>query len=613
MCGISGFCDFETNFLKNEAYYNDILINMREAAAHRGNDTVGEFLAENVGLSQTRLTIRDLKNGNQPIIRHKDGRTCAIVYNGEIYNCDKLKADLAAKGYAFETTTDTEVILYAYMEYGAVSVNMLNGIFAYGIWDSKEKALMLFRDRFGVKPLFYTVLGSCLIFGSEPKVLFAYPDFKPELDEECLREVLGIGPARTEGCGVFKNLREVKYGSYLYFSKDCKKEVKYWELTAKEHKDSSEDTIAYTRWLIEDSVRSQMVSDVPVCSFLSGGIDSSVVTALAYKYLEEDGQRLNTFSFDFTDNDKYFKANSFQPSRDKPFVDMVLERYNTNHTYLECDEMLLADLLYEAVDCKDLPGMADVDSSMLYFCRLVKKHNKVALTGECADEIFGGYPWFFRSELYEADTFPWSVNLHIRESLIRPELLKKLDIREYVRQKYNESMAKIPHLISDSRETLLMRKTNYLSIKWFMATLLDRMDRTSMYSGLEARVPFADYRLAEYVYNVPWKIKAKGGEAKYLLRKACEDLLPEEIIRRRKSPYPKTYNPKYENLLKERLRAVLNSDSPVLEIYDKQAVLEFMNKPSDYGAPWFGQLMCGPQMLAYILQINYWLLKYSLV
>ncbi|MCD8216379.1 MAG: asparagine synthase (glutamine-hydrolyzing) [Clostridiales bacterium] len=613
MCGISGFCNFETNFLKNRDYYMDILINMREAIAHRGSDTVGEYLTENVGLSQTRLTIRDLKNGNQPIIRNKDGRTCAIVYNGEIYNCESLKSDLESKGYIFETTTDTEIILYAYMEYGAVSVNMLNGIFAYGIWDSREKALMLFRDRFGVKPLFYTVHGSRLIFGSEPKALFKYPGFTPALDDDGLREVLGIGPARSEGCGVFKDLREVKYGSYLYFSRDCKKEIKYWDITAKEHRDSPEETTAYTRWLIEDSVKSQMVSDVPVCSFLSGGIDSSIVTALACKYLEEEGKKLNTFSFDFTDNDKYFKSNSFQPTRDRPFVDMVLERYKTNHTYLECDELLLADLLEEAVYCKDLPGMADVDSSLLYFCRLVKKHNKAALTGECADEIFGGYPWFFRPELYKADTFPWSVNLHIRESLIRPELLKKLDLKGYVHQKYTESMAKIPHLITDSRETLLMRKINYLSIKWFMTTLLDRMDRTSVCSGLEARVPFADYRIVEYVYNVPWEIKAKDGEAKYLLRKACEDLLPPEIIRRRKSPYPKTYNPKYEALLKERLRAVLNSDSPISEIYDKQAVLDFMDKPSDYGTPWFGQLMCGPQMLAYILQINSWLLKYSLI
>ncbi len=613
MCGISGFCNFERDFTQNGDYYIDILINMRKTLAHRGNDTVGEFLDKNIGLSQTRLTIRDLKNGNQPIIRNKDGRTCAIVYNGEIYNCGGLKADLISKGYKFETTTDTEVILYAYMEYGAVSVNMLNGIFAYGIWDSREKAVMLFRDRFGVKPLFYTVKDSLLIFGSEPKALFAHPEFKPELDDAGLREILGIGPARTEGCGVFKDLREVKYGSYLYFSRDCKKEIKYWDLTAKKHTDSFSETIANTRSLIEDSVKSQMVSDVPVCSFLSGGIDSAVVTALAYRFLKNEGQTLNTFSFDFTDNDKYFVPNSFQPARDRPYVDMVLERYKTNHTYLECDETLPADLLKDAVDCKDLPGMADVDSSLLYFCRLVKEHNKVALTGECADEIFGGYPWFFRPELYEADTFPWSVNLGIRESLIKPNLLKRLNLKDYVRQKYKETTAKVPHLITDGRETLLKRKINYLSIKHFMTTLLDRMDRTSMYSGLEARVPFADYRLVEYVYNAPWEIKAKDGEPKYLLRKACEDLLPEKIIRRRKSPYPKTYNPQYENILKERLREVLNSDSPILEICDKKAVLDFMDKPSDYGAPWFGQLMCGPQMIGYILQINYWLLKYSLI
>ncbi len=613
MCGIAGFCDFNNNFKQKSKYYTDILKNMRKTIAHRGQDTVGEYLDENIGLSQTRLTIRDLKNGNQPIIRSKGGRYCAIVYNGEIYNAEELKAELSLKGYKFETTTDTEVILYAYMEYGAVSVNMLNGIFAYAIWDSSENALWLFRDRFGIKPLFYTINDNRIIFGSEPKALFAHPDFKAEIDDNSLREILGLGPARTEGNGVFKNLREVSYGSYFYFSRECKKEITYWQLKAFPHTESFDETIAHTRWLIEDSVKRQMVSDVPVCSFLSGGIDSSIVTALAYRYLESKGQELNTFSFDFVGNDKYFRSNSFQPARDKPYVDIVLEKYHTNHTCLECDEVRLADLLYDSVDCKDLPGMADVDSSLLYFCSLVKKHNKVTLTGECADEIFGGYPWFFRPELYNANAFPWSVDIRIRESLIRKDILKRLDLKEYVNKKYSDSVSRTPHLKTDDKETLKKRKINYLNIKWFMTTLLDRMDRTSMYSGLEARVPLADYRIVEYVYNVPWEIKAKDNIPKYLLRKSCEDLLPSEIIWRRKSPYPKTYDPEYEELLKARLREVISKDSPVLEIFDRSSIIKFMETPQDYGSPWFGQLMCGPQMLAYILQINYWLIKYSLI
>ncbi len=611
MCGISGFCNFYEDYNKNRDYYTDVLIKMRQSLAHRGSDTTGEFLDRHIGLSQTRLTIRDLKNGNQPIIRRKGDRTCAIVYNGEIYNAEELKQELISKGYVFETTTDTEVILYAYMEYGVPSVNLLNGIFAYAIWDSKEEALLLFRDRFGVKPLFYTVGEQGLIFGSEPKAVFEHPSINPEIDESSLREVLGIGPARTEGCGVFKNLKEVKYGSYVYFSKDCFKEVKYWDLTALPHKDTEAETIAKTRYLITDAVKRQLVSDVPVCSFLSGGIDSSIITAAAYSILKEKGVLLNTFSFDFTGNDKFFEANSFQPTRDKPYVDMVLKAYPSNHTCLECNEIDLADLLENAAEAKDLPGMADVDSSLLYFCSLVKKHNKVALTGECAYEIFGGYPWFFRKELYGADTFPWSVNLHIRESLLREDVKKSLDIKGYVASKYEESLKKVPYLPSDNEETRLLRKINYLSIKHFMTTLLDRMDRMSMYSGLEARVPFADHRIVEYIYNVPWEIKAKNNTPKYLLRKAFEDILPSEIIWRRKSPYPKTYNPAYETLLNSRLKAVSeNPSEPVHEIFDKKAVEAFIESPKDYGTPWFGQLMCGVQMTAYILQINYWLKKY---
>lgn len=613
MCGIAGFCSFDEDFTKNTQYYTEILKNMRISLAHRGSDTVGECLGAHYGLAQTRLTIRDLKNGNQPIIRKRDNRTCIIIYNGEIYNTDEIKADLINKGYVFETSTDTEVILYAYMEYGAVSVNMLNGIFAYAIWDSTENAVLLFRDRFGVKPLFYTVENGRLVFGSEPKAIFTHPSITPQINDNSLQEILAIGPARTEGNGVFKGINEVKYGSYLYFSRECKKEVRYWRLKAEQNNETEEEILAHTRFLIEDSVKRRMISDVPVCSFLSGGIDSSIVTAIAYKYLQSRGKTLNTFSFDFENNDKYFKSNSFQPTQDRPFADMVLEQYKTNHTYLTCEEEMLADLIEPAADAKDLPGMADVDASLLYFCSLVKKYNKVALTGECADEIFGGYPWYFRKDLYMANTFPWSVNLHIRESMLRDDVKKRLHLREYVTGKYESLAAETPHLKTDSKTTLLKRKINYLNIKCFMTTLLDRMDRTSMHSGLEARVPFADYRIVEYIYNVPWNIKSQNNTPKYLLRKSCEDILPKEIIWRKKSPYPKTYNPNYENILKQRLKAIISKDCPLLEIFDKAAILKFMETPSDYGTPWFGQLMCGPQMLAYLIQINHWLIKYNLM
>jgi asparagine synthase (glutamine-hydrolysing) len=613
MCGIAGFADFNKDFITKREHFTEILINMRLAIAHRGNDTVGEYLTPHCGLTQTRLTIRDLTGGNQPIIRVRNSITYAIIYNGEIYNCDELKSDLISKGYNFETTTDTEVILYAYMEYGIDSVKLLNGIFAYAIWDSGKNKLMLFRDRCGIKPLFYTIQNGTLVFGSEPKALFAHPDITPKITLDSLREVLGLGPARTEGNGVFKNVYEIKYGCVGIFSADGFTEKRYWQLESREHTDSYEKTVEHTSYLISDAIKRQMVSDVPVCSFLSGGVDSCIVTALASRYLSEAGKILNTFSFDFTGNDKYFKSNSFQPEQDRPYVDKMLKAYNLNHTYLFCEQKELADALYTAVDAKDLPGMADVDASLLHFCSLVKKHNKVTLTGECADEIFGGYPWFHRKDFFEADTFPWSVNMQPRKEILNKELADELDLDGYVKNAYYSSLDNVPRLKGESKEENRRREISYLNIKWFMTTLLDRMDRTSMYSGLEARVPFADHRIIEYVFNTPWKYKCHNGVVKGLLRDSAKGLLPDEILYRRKSPYPKTYNPEYEAILKDRLREIINTPTaPLNAILDKTAVMRIITSPSDYGKPFFGQLMAVPQLIAYMLQINYWMEKYKL-
>ena len=350
-----------------------------------------------------------------------------------------------------------------------------------------------------------------------------------------------------------------------------------------------------------------------MCSFLSGGVDSCIVTALASNYLNKNNCILNTFSFDFTGNDKYFKSNSFQPEQDRPYVDKMLKAYNVNHTYLFCDQRELADELYTSVDAKDLPGMADVDASLLYFCRQVKEHNKVTLTGECADEIFGGYPWFHREEFFNADTFPWSINMETRESVLKSELRDELKLKKYVKKAYKKTISDVPVLEGENDEEKRRREISYLNIKWFMTTLLDRMDRASMYSGLEARVPFADHRIIEYIFNMPWEYKCHNGVVKWLLRDSAQGILPDELLYRRKSPYPKTYNPEYEEILKHRLREVLSdSSSPLNQLVDKVKVMRLITAPSDYGKPWFGQLMAAPQMMAYLLQINYWMSKYKL-
>ena len=613
MCGIAGFCSFEEDFLPEAPRWNRVLVDMRRAIAHRGCDQTGEYLRRHVGLAHTRLSIRDLSGGAQPMVRRRGEGECAIVYNGEIYNAEELKADLTARGWRFETTCDTEVILLGYMEYGMEVAKKLNGIFAFAIWDEQRETLFLCRDRLGVKPLFYAPEGGTLVFGSEPKALFAHPGVEPRADLDSFREIFGVGPARTPGCGVFRGLREVKPGCILTCTRDGVAERPYWKLEAKLHTDSYEQTVDTVSFLLRDAVKRQLVSDVPVCSFLSGGIDSTVVTALASRQLEGEGGRLNTFSFDFTHNDDCFQANSFQPTRDRPYVDKVLTLYPLHHTYLECDEVTLADLLDDAVVMKDLPGMTDVDASLLYFCGLVKQHNKVALTGECADEIFGGYPWFYRPELLHADGFPWSADLSARTALLSEEAIRELDLEDYARQRYEETLAQVPVLPEETGEERRRREMSYLNLRWFMQTLLDRMDRTSMAWGLEARVPFADHRIVEYVYNVPWSMKHQEGMEKKLLRDACKDLLPPELLYRKKSPYPKTYAPAYEALLAERFRAVLaDPQAPVHRFLDREKAERFLAQPKDYGRPWFGQLMAGPQMIAYFLQVNFWMERYGI-
>ena len=613
MCGIAGFCSFKADFLQHAESWTQVLVQMRTAIAHRGHDQTGEYLQRNVGLSHTRLSIRDLAGGAQPMLRQRGEGEYAIVYNGEIYNAEELKQDLIRRGCRFETTCDTEVILYGYMEYGMEVAKKLNGIFAFAIWDGNRDTLFLCRDRLGVKPLFYAVKGDTLVFGSEPKALFAHPQIHPEADADSFREIFGVGPARTPGCGVFRGLQEVKPGCILSHSRQRVKEAPYWTLEAKPHTDSYEQTVEIVSWLLQDAVKRQLVSDVPVCSFLSGGIDSSVVTAIASRQLGLEGLTLNTFSFDFTHNDTCFQSNAFQPTRDRPYVDQVLALYPLHHTYLECDEATLADLLEDAVRMKDLPGMTDVDASLLYFCSLVKQHNKVALTGECADEIFGGYPWFYREELLHVDGFPWSADLSARTALLSDEAIRTLNLEEYVRDRYLDTLAQVPALPEEQGETRRRREMSFLNLRWFMQTLLDRMDRTSMSWGLEARVPFADHRIVEYVYNVPWSMKYEDGMEKKLLRDACKSLLPPQLLYRKKSPYPKTYSPVYEALLAERFERMLSdSQAPVHRFLDRKKAAQFLAQPKGYGKPWFGQLMAGPQMMAYFLQINYWMERYGI-
>ncbi len=612
MCGISGFFHAKRDFTKERAKYQEILDSMNDRIRRRGPDDSGTFLSPHFGLAHVRLSIVDLVTGHQPMFKTVQGQTWGIVYNGELYNTDELRQELKGLGHTFETASDTEVILTSYLEYGPEFVTKLNGIFAIAIMDPVQDRLILYRDRAGVKPLFYTVAEETVVFSSELKGLLCFPGIKPRISKNGLNEIFSIGPARTSGTGVFEDVYEVLPGHYLICAPDHCRQDCYWKLESHPHEDSYEKTIETTAFLVEDSIRRQMVSDVPVCTFLSGGVDSSLVLSICAQELKKQNKRLTTFSFDFVGNKENFKANSFQPSQDRPYVEQMVSYLNSDHHFLECSTRAQAELLKDSVLAHDLPAMADVDSSMLYFCSQVSPLCKVALTGECADEIFGGYPWFHREECFKAHTFPWTMDLKARQVLLKDDFLGELHMEEYARRTYEASLAQTPALPGESPTEARRREISWLNLRWFMQTLLNRMDRTSMYSGLEARVPFADHRIIEYLWNVPWEMKAKDNVVKNLLRQAGRGMLPDEILFRRKSPYPKTYDKAYETLLAGKVRDILeDTSSPILQFIDREKTLRFLSSPSDYGKPWYGQLMAAPQMMAYVIQIDFWMRQYQ--
>lgn len=533
---------------------------------------------------------------------------------GQIYNANELRQELIEKGFIFDGHCDTEVLLKSYIYWGTEVVNKLNGIFAFAIWNTKTEELFIARDHFGIKPLYYTFNDDNFIFASEIKALLKHPHVKPCLNATSICELFGIGPAHTPGTSVFKNIYEIKPAHYAILNKSGFHIEKYWELISKPHTDNFNQTCEKVKYLLDDAIKRQLVSDVPLCLMLSGGLDSSIITAYASNYCKKNGlPPLNTYSIDYVDNDKNFVKSDFQPNSDNHYIDIMQKAFNTQHHKIVIDTPELADCLQDAVIARDMPGMADVDSSMLLFCKYIKEDATVVLSGECSDEIFAGYPWFFRDDALNSNTFPWSIALTERQNLLNKDISRQIDLKEYVDYQYLNSLSQMNSLNSDSLETAEKRKISYLTMNWFMQTLLDRSDRMSMYNGLELRVPFCDYRLVEYLWNIPWEMKALNGREKGLLRYVVKDLLPKEIVDRKKSPYPKTHNPNYLAKVKRILTEIIKDDNaPIYSLLDKKYILEIIQTDGKaFTRPWFGQLMTGPQLMAYLIQVNMWLSIYK--
>ena len=465
----------------------------------------------------------------------------------------------------------------------------------------------------GVKPLFYSIKNNNIIFASEIKAILCHPDIKPIVDEKGLTELFALGPARIPGSGVFKDIKEIPPAHYMIINKDNCILKEYWDVKAEENTETLEEIINHTRTLLIDAIKRQLVGDVPLCTFLSGGLDSSAISAIVSNEFKKKNKILTTYSIDYEDNDKYFKSSLFQPTSDEYWAEEMAKFIGSNHKTVTLNHKNLAYALYNATEANDLPQMADVDSSLFLFCKEVRKDFVISLSGECADELFGGYPWFTRTELKYANTFPWSRFINDRLSILN-DGVKKLELEELSQAMYKNTLKKVPHLDNEDKEDFRMRELFYLNIKWFMITLLNRKDRMSMANSLEVRVPFADINLAQYAFNIPSKIKLLEGREKGLLRKSLEGILPRDIIYRKKSPYPKTHNPIYTEIVCSIMKNILNNKtSPILSLIDKEKVRKIVKtKGSSYKVPWYGQLMTGPQLIAYLIQVNYWLEKYNI-
>lgn len=605
MCGIAGWVDFRDK-LENRG---KIMEKMRRSILHRGPDSSGAFADNYCRLVHTRLAVIDVENGAQPMTRGD----YTIVYNGELYNTSELRAELKKTGSEFTTSSDTEVLLKAYMAWGEDCLLRLNGIYAFAVWNSAERTLFMARDRIGVKPFFYYNYNGGVIFASEIKSLLSHPYVCPAIDEEGAASLLMLGPARKGGAGVFRGIEELKPGECAKFENGKLVKRTYWSLIAKPHTEELSETVEHLRWLLSDSIERQLVSDVPLCTFLSGGLDSSLISAVAARKYRSEGRTLHTYSVDYKDNRKNFVASSFQPDEDAPWIVKMSEFIGSEHTNVVIDSPQLADALIPSMTARDLPGMADVDSSLYLFCGEVKKNFTVAVSGECADELFGGYPWYHKSELLFADGFPWARSTEQRAGLLRAELVKKISPAEFVKNAADETIKNMSCLDSDTAQDKAVRRMFMLNFYWFMQTLLDRKDRCSMAHGLEVRVPFCDHRLAEYAYNIPWEYKALGGREKGLVRKAAEKFLPQDVVWRKKSPYPKTHNPSYSKLVFDRFCQLRReSDFRLTALLDARKIDELIaTEGKSFSENWYGQLMCTPQMFAYLIQLEMWLRIYN--
>jgi len=603
VCGIAGWVDWDKNLTPQKR----VIEAMTQALARRGPDAQGVWTSRHALLGHSRLAVIDIQGGQQPMVRSEaSGRQVVLTFSGEIYNFEDLRAELVSLGRNFTTRSDTEVLLTAYLQWGRDLSARLNGMFAFAIWDEQKQELLLVRDRLGVKPLYYARVTTGLVFGSEPKALLAHPEVTAAIDRDGVAELTVVPRAKTPGNGVFRGMHEVKPGHAVSVGNFGLVDRQYWQLEARPHLDNATATAARVRDLLEDILRRQVVADVPVGTLLSGGIDSSIVTALAHKWLPEG---LTSYSISLPTGEP--GSDGWRPSADEPYAKLVAQKLGIAHVVCEVEADRLLAGLDRGMQARDLPGWGDLDTSMVLLFERVRQDCTVALSGECADEVFSGYTWQLDERYIRHSSFPWMYARPQPERLLLDEVRREILPERYEAERYREALAEVPVLKGETSARRREREIYYLGLTRWLGALLDRKDRMSMDVGLEVRVPFADHRLAEYLFNVPAAVRANGGTDKTLLRGAFADLLPGEVTNRPKSAYPASRGAEYMRSIQNMIVDLLGEASaPVFELIDRSKVRSALaGDINDFPGPITAST---PAIsLSYLLQLNRWLESYN--
>jgi asparagine synthase (glutamine-hydrolysing) len=600
MCGITGWVDWTRDLRGHQA----VLRGMTDSLAPRGPDAEGIWTSPRAGLGHRRLAVIDIKAGVQPMsVQRDEENSCVLTYSGELYNFVELRQELTGRGHQFRTHSDTEVLLHAYLEWGAACVERFNGMFAFAIWDEKQQELLLARDRLGIKPLYYAELGHGLIFGSEVKALLASELIQAEVDSEGLGEVVCM--TQTPGHAVYRGVRSLPPGHIARVGSTGCTEHRYWRLESHPHIEDRPTTVSSVRALLEDIVERQLTADVPVGTMLSGGLDSSVIAALINQKLGDDrAAPLRTYSAHFAGSEDHFEPSLARPELDTPFARQMAKYLGCEHHELVLSSDDVFNAMHEVVLAKDLPGLADINAAQMLLFQDVKRSSTVVLSGETADEVFGGYPWFYWDPMLKADTFPWASTdlLPVLSSTFHDEVRPL----EYISKRYHEALDEVPALDGETPRAARVREMFYLNLTRWLVMLLDQKDRLSMRMGVEARVPYCDHRLIEYVWNIPWELKALGDQPKGLLRTAAEDLLPAAIRNRKKTAFPIAIDPVYDKEIRGHLEDEVNdSRSPLSTLIDTTAVRELLD-----AEPTTNDVWRPVERIARLLQLGDWLRTY---